>query len=68
MTPMYAPASVRDRFLATLEAGDRTASMELAANLTGCANPLPGITCEELRLPRGSTYGSAAQRVLELDG
>ena len=66
MTPMYVPALVRDRFLATLDMGDRPASIELATHLVGCAIALPGITCDELNLPRGSTYGAAAARVLLL--
>ena len=60
------PALVRDQFLATLDAGDRAASMELATHLVSCAATLPGITCDELDLPRGSTYGAAARRVLLL--
>jgi len=57
---------MRDRFLGALAADDRTLSVELARNLTNCANPLPGMTCEELGLPTGSTYASAASRVLSL--
>lgn len=64
---LYAPAAVRDRFLDALDAGDRPLSTRLALNLTGCMNPLPGITCDELGLPAGSTYGSAARRVLVLN-
>ena len=60
----YAPATVRDQFLDALDAGDVALSMRLAVNLTGCMNPLPGTTCGELGLPPGSTYGSAARRVL----
>jgi hypothetical protein len=64
---LYAPAAVRDQFLRALDARDRTESARLALNLTGCMNPLPGTTCGELGLPTGSTYGSAARRVLVLD-
>jgi hypothetical protein len=63
---LYAPAAVRDQFLDALDARDVPASTRLAVNLTGCMNPLPGITCDELGLPAGSTYGSAARRVLAL--
>lgn len=65
---LYAPAAVRDEFLEALDARDVPASTRLALNLTGCMNPLPGITCGELGLPPGSTYGSAARRVLALHG
>ena len=64
---LYAPAAVRDQFLRALDARDRTESARLAVHLTGCMNPLPGMTCGELGLPTGSTYGSAARRVLVLD-
>ena len=64
---LYAPAAVRDQFLRALDARDRTESARLALHLTGCMNPLPGMTCGELGLPTGSTYGSAARRVLVLD-
>lgn len=63
---LYAPAAVRDQFLRALEGDDRALATQLALNLTGCMNPLPGITCDELGLPARSTYGSAARRVLVL--
>jgi hypothetical protein len=66
MTAPYASPAMRDRFLDALDAGDRTLSAELARNLTGCVNPLPGMTCDQLGLPIGSTYASAARRVLLL--
>jgi hypothetical protein len=63
---MYRDASpmLRDRFLLALDADDRALSTELAVGLTSCANLLPGMTCEMLGLPKGSTYGSAACHVL----
>lgn len=64
---LYAPAAVRDRFLASLDAGDWNTSIDMAANLTGCGNPLPTSTCSELGLPTGSTYGAAAKCVLAVD-
>ena len=39
--------------------------MQLASNLVDCNNPLPGMTCLELGLPAGSTYGCAARLVLD---
>jgi hypothetical protein len=57
---------MRDRFLLALDADDRTLSIELALGLTACANPLPSMTCGQLGLPVGSTYGCAAKRVLVL--
>lgn len=63
---LYAPGAVRDRFLDAIAAHDRAASALLAANLTGCMNPLPGMTCAELGLPVGSTYGVAARHILAL--
>ena len=64
MNAAYAPAALRDRFLGALDEDDRALSTELALGLTTCMNPLPGMTCDELGLPIGSTYGSAARRVL----
>ena len=69
MTPMtapYASPAIRDAFLMALDAGDRALSIELALNLTDCVNPLPGMNCNQLALPVGSTYGCAARRVLLL--
>ena len=66
MIAPYAPAKVRDQFLGALDANDRALSTRLARNLTDCSNPLPGMTCDQLGLPIGSTYGSAARRVLLL--
>jgi len=63
---MYAPAKLRDQFLDAIDAGDSALRNRLASALTRCINPLPGMTCEQLGLPAGSTYGSAAKHVLEL--
>ena len=60
----YAPAAVRDRFLYALDRGDPALCSQLAVNLGTCKNPLPGMVCDLLGLPVGSTYGSAARRVL----
>lgn len=64
---LYAAAAMRDRFLNALDSHDEALSAELASNLTSCMNPLPGMTCGELGLPAGSTYGSAARHILLLD-
>ena len=65
MSTSYASPAIRDQFLGALDADDRALSMQLARNLTSCSNPLPGGTCDQLGLPMGSTYGSAAQWVLQ---
>jgi hypothetical protein len=62
----YAPADLRDRFLNALDAQDQALCNRLATDLTSCINPLPGMACEQLGLPIGSTYGSAARRILGL--
>ena len=62
----YASPAMRDRFLHALDAEDRILSAEIARELLGCANPLPGMTCDQLGLPMGSTYACAARRVLSL--
>ena len=64
MMTSYASPAIRDRFLDALDAEDRMLSAELARDLLGCANPLPGMTCDQLGLPIGSTYGCAARCVL----
>ena len=61
-----APPELRDRFLLSIASGDWQSSSKLATDLVGCTNPLPGLTCTELQLPMGSTYGAAAARVLQL--
>ena len=61
----YALAATRDRFLHALDGEDRQLPVRLAAGLSSCANPLPSLTCQLLGLPRGSSYGTAARRVLE---
>lgn len=66
MTAPYALPAIRDQFLIALDVNDRALSTRLALNLTGCSNPLPRVTCDQLGLPVGSTYGSAARRVLLL--
>jgi hypothetical protein len=55
---------VRDQFLRALDAKDRAASLRLASFLTGSTNVLPSVVCEELGLPKGSSYARAACWVL----
>jgi hypothetical protein len=62
----YAPGAVRDQFLNALDSADRVVPTELARTLQNCLNPLPGDACEQLQLPKGSTYGCAARSVLAL--
>lgn len=64
MIASYASPKLRDQFLDALDADDRALFTQLAIDLTGCMNPLPGMTCDQLGLPIGSTYGSAARQVL----
>ena len=67
MIAPYASPKLRDQFLAALDADDRALLAQLAVGLAGCMNALPGMTCDQLGLPIGSTYGSAARQVLLLD-
>ena len=66
MSAPYASPAIRDEFLIALEVNDRTLATRLALALTDCTNPLPGMTCNQLDLPIGSTYGCAARQVLLL--
>jgi hypothetical protein len=60
----YAPGAVRDAFLMALECDDNALQRRMAEGLTNCGNPLPGMTCDALALPYGSSYGAAARLVL----
>jgi hypothetical protein len=64
MSGCYATPAIRDEFLVALDVQDRALSTRLAKQLAGCINPLPGMVCDQLQLPHGSTYAGAAQRVL----
>ena len=61
----YAPAAVRDAFLLALESDDRELATRLARSLTTCHNPFPGLACDQLALPHGSSYGTAAREILQ---
>jgi hypothetical protein len=62
---VYAPSELRDRFLNAVDAQDDALCDRLALDLRTCMNPLPGLTCQQLGLPIGSTYGLAARHILE---
>ena len=64
MIPRYASPQLRDQFLAALDADNQPLCAHLARDLAGCGNPLPGMICDQLGLPMGSTYGTAAACVL----
>ena len=61
----FATPAIRDRFLAALDEPDDVSALRFALHLTASRNPLPGLTCQQLGLPRGSSYGSAARYVLD---
>ena len=61
---VHSPSAVRDRFLDALDANDHLLLERVAVDLVRSRNPLPGMTCEQLGLPPGSTYGAAARHVL----
>ena len=65
MDYIYAPSEIRDRFLNAIDSNEQLLYIGLARELTACNNPLPGMVCEQLNLPRGSTYGAAARHLLE---
>lgn len=56
--------TLRDDFLAALEAGDAVASVRLAGFLGDSRNLLPSTVCAQLGLPPGSAYAAAARMVL----
>ena len=64
MDSYSASANQRDQFLNALDARDIDLCHRLAEDLKNCGNALPGVTCEQLGLPPGSTYGSAARTIL----
>jgi hypothetical protein len=66
MDTVYASPDQRDRFLNALDAQDIALCRTLAADLMNCSNALPGMTCEQLGLAPGSTYGCAARTVLAM--
>ena len=61
----FTPPAIRDRFLAALDEPDDVTALRFALHLTTSRNPLPGLTCQQLGLPMGSSYGSAARYVLD---
>jgi hypothetical protein len=63
---VHSPSAVRDRFLDALDADDLVLVKRVALDLVRSRNPLPGMTCEKLGLPPGSTYGAAARHVLAI--
>jgi hypothetical protein len=61
----FTPPDVRDQFLAALDESSTLNAATLALHLTSSRNPLPGMTCQQLGLPFGSSYAAAAKWVLE---
>ena len=61
----FTPPHVRDQFLASLDESSTLNAATQALHLTTSRNPLPGMTCQQLGLPLGSSYAAAAKLVLE---
>lgn len=61
----HAPGHLRDELVEIIETGGR--SPERMQRITGllwnCTDCLPGDNCEELDIPRGSTYAAAARKI-----
>ena len=64
----YAPGRLRDEFLTALDGDDALRSQRIAQQLIDCDTVLPGMACDQLGLPRQSTYSCAARAVLEGPG
>lgn len=60
----YAIGSLRDQFLTALDNRDAALSHRLAEQLIACDTLFPGMACDQLGLPRHSTYSCAARAVL----
>ena len=56
-------SDTRDKFLTALDSDDKAALRDLNAYLSGCTNPLPSATCEQLGLNPGSSYGDAVSAI-----
>ena len=61
---LYASGRLRDEFLRALDGDDAALSHRLAEQLIDCGNVLPGMACDQLGLPRQSTYSLAARAVI----
>lgn len=62
---LYSAGRLRDQFLNALDDRDAVLGRQLAQQLVSCDNLLPGMACDQLGLPRNSTYSSAARVVLD---
>lgn len=60
----HASPAYRDGFLSALDRQDAVTLARLAQEMTSCGNPLPSVTCAQLGIPVGSTYGFAARRIV----
>ncbi|MGP4007429.1 hypothetical protein [Streptomyces sp. 4N124] len=60
----HAPGHTRDAFCEAVEQEGRSLHREDWTVLWNCTDILPGMDCEDLDIPRGSTY---AQAVRSLD-
>lgn len=60
----HAPAVIRRDFLDGIETSE--IDLELAGRLWNCTDTLPGSFCDDLELPRGSTYAQAARHLIQL--
>jgi hypothetical protein len=68
----HAPGDLRDAFVYYLEQGkmDEDSNMtlrELIGKLWNCTDILPSHECEQLNLPRGSTYAQAVRAIHKTD-
>jgi hypothetical protein len=66
MTRQQASPALRDRFLVALDQSDTAVVLEIARDLLRCTNSLPTMTCIQLGLTPGSTYGDAAEALTRL--
>lgn len=64
----YVSGRLRDEFLMALDGDDTALSQRLAEQLIDCGNVLPGMACDQLGLPRQSTYSRAARAVIDAPG
>ena len=69
LTGGHAPGDLRDAFVTLIESGDEAIELDeqfrsldwLVGHLWDCTDILPRTNCDDLDLPRGSTYAQAAR-------
>jgi hypothetical protein len=60
---LHVSEQIREAFIEAVENGRKTRANEFIGMLWNCTDIMPASTCDDLDMPKGSSYAHAARKI-----